>query len=272
MQRRHLCALLGLVTGTGSLSCSLLANLPGELDANAPKLSPPTIAFQGATLVRAPSQTALAAYYCPEVVSLPLGGAGLVCQGFFGRRPSASEMVVVFDLHFRVTNPNHIPVPLANVLAGVTLYPATTHQRLGAVCVQLCAEGQPACSGQPAPGACQASTRDVRSLSDFANAAGNFLIASGIAAATGQPVTFVAPKVSQAGALDVTMRYTLGPQDMLLAMKQLALQSVQQLKSGQRVTFAIPYRIEGTVWFDVGSLGRIAVGFGPADGTWVPPS
>jgi hypothetical protein len=264
--------MLSLAAGLCSLSCSLLANLPADLNPNAPKLNPPTIAFQGATLVRAPSQRELAAYYCPEVVSLPLGSQGVLCQGFFGKRPSASEMVVVFDLHFRVTNPNQIPVPLASVLAGVTLYPAATHQRLGAVCVQLCPEGQPGCSGQPAPGACQASSRDVHSLSDFANAAGNFLLATGVAAATGQPITFVAPKVSQASALDVTVRYTLSPQDTLLAMKQLAVQSVSQLKAGQRVTFAIPYRIEGTVWFDVGSLGRIAVGFGPADGTWVPPS
>jgi hypothetical protein len=258
------------VMALSSLSCALLNQLPANL--NALDLKPPTIAFQGATLVRAPSQAQLAAHYCPEVVSLPLGAAGPLCQGFFGARPSPAAMAAVFDLHFRVSNPNKIPVPLASVLAGVTLYPTTGSQRLGAVCVQLCPEGQAGCSGQPGPGACQASSRDVRSLSDFAGAAANFLMANGIAAATGQPVSFVAPKISQASQLDVTVRYMLSPQDLLAAMKQLAVQSVGELKSGRRISFAIPYRIEGTVWFDVGSLGRIAVGFGPAQGTWVLPT
>jgi hypothetical protein len=258
-----------LVMGQCAVSCNMLANLPGGLAG--PQLTPPSIAYQGATLAQAPSQVQYASYYCPEVVSVPFGGAGLLCQGLFGRRPTQAQMQIVFDMHFRVSNPNHIPVPLASVLAGVTLFPATATQRLGAVCVQLCPEGQPGCTGQPGPGACQASSRDVRSLSDFTNAAGNFLLATGIAAASGQPVSFTAPQVSQAAQLDITVRYVLGPQEMLAAVKQLAVQSAQQLKSGQKPTFAIPYRIEGTVWFDVGSLGRIAVGFGPADGTWVPP-
>jgi hypothetical protein len=250
-------------------SCAMLANLQGEVGGL--NLRRPTIAYQGATLVRAPSQKLLAAYYCPEVISVPLGGAGLLCQQFFGPRPAPSSMSVVFDLHFRVSNPNQIPVPLASVLTGATLFPASASQRLGAVCVQLCPEGQPGCSGQAAAGACQASSRDVRSLSDFGGAAANFLLAAGVGAATGQPVGFTAPKVSQAAQLDVTVRFTLGPSEVLAAMRQLAVQSVGELKAGRNVTFTIPYRLEGTVWFDVGSLGRVAVGFGPSDGIWALP-
>ena len=68
-----------------SSSCAVLANLPaGGAVAG---LTPPTIQFQGATLVQSPSQQRLAAYYCPQVVSVPFGGAGLLCQGFFGPRP-----------------------------------------------------------------------------------------------------------------------------------------------------------------------------------------
>jgi hypothetical protein len=55
-------------------------------------------------------------------------------------------------------------------------------------------------------------------------------------------------------------------------MRELAVQSVGELRSGRRISFAIPYRLEGTVWFDVGSLGRVAVGFGPAQGTWILPT
>jgi hypothetical protein len=179
-------------------------------------------------------------------------------------------MTVSFDLLFRVANPNKVPVPLASVLTAATLYPGVTNQRLGAVCVQLCPEGQP-CTGQAAPDACKASSRDVRSLQDFAGAAGNFLFATGIAAATGQPINFTAPKVSSAANLDVKVRFSFGANELLAVMRQLAVQSVNQLKTGNKPNFTIPYQLEGTVWFDLGSFGRAAVGFGPASGVWNLP-
>ncbi len=46
---------------------------------------------------------------------------------------------------------------------------------------------------------------------------------------------------------------------------------MNQLKSGHRPNFEIPYKLEGTVWFDLGSFGRAAVGFGPASGVWNLP-
>ena len=54
-------------------------------------------------------------------------------------------------------------------------------------------------------------------------------------------------------------------------MRNLAAQSVNELKAGRLPTFTIPYRLEGTVWFDAGSIGRIAVGWGPTEGTWTLP-
>ncbi|HJX65347.1 MAG TPA: hypothetical protein VJ860_15500 [Polyangia bacterium] len=250
-------------------SCAVLEQLAGGLGQS--NLAPPTITFQGATLARAPSQSQLAAYYCPDVVSAPFGATAQLCQTLFGPRPGPAAMTVAFDLRFRVANPNHVPIPLASVLTAVTVFPARASKSLGAVCLQLCAEGQPGCTGQAAPGACQASSRDVRSLGDFAGAAANLLIANGIAAATGQPLTFAAPKVSAASQMDVTVRFSFGPNELLGTLKQLASQSVNDLQAGRSVSFSIPYRIEGTVWFDAGSIGRIAVGFGPAQGTWVLP-
>jgi hypothetical protein len=43
---------------------------------------------------------------------------------------------------------------------------------------------------------------------------------------------------------------------------------VDQLAAGQQPTFAVPYRLEGTVFFDAGSFGRIAVGYGPTEGVF----
>jgi hypothetical protein len=275
-------AALAAVLFTGlQPSCAMLANvnLPG-----AGSLTPPVVQFQGATLVQAPTQRALEAYYCPEVVPDPLGlqgGAAVLCRGLFGQRPPAATMAVAFDLRFKVSNPNHIPIPLADVLAAVTVFPGAGNRNLGATCVHLCAPGQPGCAGQssqPGPpdsggvGNCQASSRDVRSMSDFAGATANLLIATGVAAAAGQPLTFTAPQVSAGGDLDVTVRYSFGPEQLLGILRQIASQSVNELKAGRPVTFSIPFRIEGTVWFDGGSFGRIAVGYGPVDGTWVIPT
>jgi hypothetical protein len=249
-------------------ACELLGPLPGLQNPAVPNLTPPTITFQGATLARKPSQAQLAAYYCPDVVQVPFGGAAILCQGFFGPRPTAADMAVSFDLTFHVQNPNGVPIPLASVLTAVTVFPAATNQRLGAACMQLCPEGTPGCTGQPAPGACEASSRDVRSLNDFKYAAANLLMAAGLAAANGQPPTFTAPPISAASQMDVTVRFSLGPDELYAAAKQLATQSVDQLRAGQAVTLAVPYRLEGTVFFDAGSFGRIAVGFGPTDGIW----
>jgi hypothetical protein len=263
---------LALLIGSAS-SCAELANfqLPQVGGPAGIKITPPSIAFSGATLVQAPSQKLLAAYYCPDLVQAPFGSAGILCQGFFGRRPSPAEMAVAFDLRFHISNPNQIPIPLASVLTAATVFPAATNQRLGATCVQLCAPGQANCAGAAAAGACQASSHDVRSLNDFANAAAELLIAGGIAAATGQPFTFQPPPVSAAAELDVIVRFSFGPEPLLATLRQLAAQSVDELKAGRSISFRVPFRIEGTVFFDAGSFGRIAVGYGPLDGVWVLP-
>jgi len=250
----------------------MLAELPGLEGGGNPvaALKPPGITYLGADLVQAPSEHVLAAYYCPEVANLPFGSSAAVCQGFFGPRPTLAQMTFAFDLRFRVSNPNNVPVPLASILTAATVFPNATSTALGAVCTQLCPEGQAGCGSDP--NACQASSRDVRSLSDFQNAAVNFLVSQGLAMAAGRPPTFVAPKVSAASELDVTIRFSFGPQQLVGVLKQLAMQSAEQLKQGRMPTFQIPFKLEGTVFFDAGSLGRIPVGFGPVAGTWQVPT
>jgi hypothetical protein len=263
--------LLVVLGGCAELDSLAAAAAAGTGPGVDPAFLKPTVTFGGATLVRAPSQQQLAAFYCPEVADVPFGGAPILCQGFFGRRPAAADMTVAFDLRFKVSNPNRIPVPLASVLAAVTVFPAAGNQRLGATCVQVCAAGQPGCTGVAPPGACEASTRDVRSLNDFAGAAVNLIVAGGIAAAMGQPVSFTLPPVSAAAELEVVVRFAFGPEPLLATLRQLAAQSARQLQSGRAVTFDIPFRVEGTVFFDAGSVGRVAVGYGPLDGDWTLP-
>jgi hypothetical protein len=252
-------------------SCAQLG-LPPLAAPGAVPITPPSVTFVGATLVRAPSTQALAAHYCPELVQAPLGTGPLLCRQAFGPPPPPSAMVVSFDLVFRVANPNQVPLPLASALVATTLFPASTGEKLGAVCVSICPEGAAGCTGEAPPGACEASSRDVRSLNDFVDKSlPRLLISEGIALANGQAPSFTLPPITASSQVDVTVRYSFGPEQLLAVMRDLAAQSVNELKNGRLPTFTIPYRLEGTVWFDAGSIGRIAVGWGPTAGTWTLP-
>jgi hypothetical protein len=261
--------LAALALAAAMASCAQLG-LPGLNQAAAP-ITPPSVTFAGATLARAPSTRLLAAYYCPQLVSAPLGAAAFVCQQAFGPPPPPAAMTVSFDLRFRIANPNQVPLPVASALVATTLFPAGTSEKLGAVCVTLCADGT-SCNGTPPPGACEASSRDVRSLSDFVDKSlPQLLIANGIALADGQPPQFSLPPIVASSQVDVTVRYSFGPEQLLLVLRNLASQSVAGLKAGRVPSFAIPYRLEGTVWFDAGSIGRISIGWGPTQGEWTLP-
>src|SRR4029079_17641656 len=168
---------------------------------------------------------------------------------------------------FKIQNPNEIPLPLATMLTAVTVYPGASNQQVGTTCVQLCPGGPGTC-GPPDPNACQASSRDVRSLSDFANAAVGLVVSNGLAAAMGQPPSFQAPTVLANSEIEVVARFSLAPAQILRVMRQLAEQSVNQLQQGQAPSFTIPYSLEGTIWFDGGSFGRVAIPWGPASGIW----
>lgn len=257
-----------VVVGVAALSAASCIPLQ-NLGAIGPTIKPPTVLFTGAALVSTPSRQQLAAYYCPDVVPVPFGGAALVCQGFFGGRPSPAAMAVAFDARFKIQNPNEIPLPLASMLAAVTVFPGSGNEQTGATCLQLCPSGPGTCTAQDTATACQASTRDVRSLSDFANAAAGLIVSNGLAAVAGQPPSFTAPTISAASELEVVARFSLSPEQLLRVMRQLAEQSVDELKQGRAPSFAIPYKLEGTVWFDAGSFGRVAIPWGPAAGTWI---
>jgi hypothetical protein len=260
--------LVALALPAVAAACAQLG-LPG-LNQAAP-ITPPSVTFVGATLARAPSTRLLSAYYCPQLVSAPLGAGAFICQQAFGPPPPPAAMTVSFDLRFHIANPNQVPLPVASALVATTLFPAATSQKLGAVCVTLCADGT-SCNGTPPPGACEASSRDVRSLSDFVDKSlPQLLIANGIALANGQPPQFSLPPIVASSQADVTVRYSFGPEQLLLVLRDLASQSASELKAGRIPSFAIPYRLEGTVWFDAGSIGRIAIGWGPAQGVWTLP-
>jgi hypothetical protein len=181
-------------------------------------------------------------------------------------------MLVGFDLTFDVANPNHLPLPLSEILTGITVFPDQAKQNLGAVCLALCEPGDATCAGGARSNGCAKAPGDIKSMSDFPQAALNLLLAQGIGAAGGKPSGFALPKVTAASNLAVTARLALTPEAFLPALEELARRSVGDLKVGKKLSFDIPYRMEGTVFADAGSLGRVAAGFGPVAGAWPLPT
>jgi len=252
-------------------SCELLQqasmlNQPGQM---------PTVVYQGAVLVEAPSRAMMAAYYCPQILADQLGFVpplnDLTCNGFFGPKPAPDQMHVSFELAFVVNNPNNFPIPMAELLTAVTVFPAATNQSLGAVCIKFCDASVPNCTGAPDPTSCKASGADIHNLDDFKAAAAGLLVSTGVTLLAGQQPSFQMPQVLSGSEIVIKTRFSFGPEALLTALVQLASQAAGQLQNGNTPEFKIPYRLEGTAWFDVGSLGRIALAFGPSTGVWEIP-
>ncbi len=268
--RRLVLPLLGLTVALlGSSSCAGLDQLLAS-----GLVRPPEVNFLGASLVKSPSQKDLSAFYCPKVLQERAGlgiAANLVCNQLFGRPPDASTMEIGFDLTFRVANPNRLPLPLSELLTAVTVFPERVNQSLGAVCLRMCEPGDASCQGGSNSAGCREAPGDIKSIGDFPGAVANLLVARGVGAAGGQPSGFSAPRVLAASSIDVTARLALLPSALAPVLEQLARQSVDQLRAGRAMSGEIPYRLEGTVFADAGSLGRVAAGFGPAGGSWPIP-
>ncbi len=262
-------------------SCETLLQVAEEIEQNqadvieAVKPILPTVTYEEAVLVRSPSKTQMAAYYCPIVVPDPFGvpgSAAVACEVAFGAPPTQDQMTVGFELRFKVKNENKFPVPVAELLTAATVFPAKTNQNLGAACIAFCGKEQPDCDGKPKPDSCQSKQTDIKSMDDFKQAAVNVLIAKGIEYIEKGKVTFKAPEVVQDEEITIKARFEFGPTALLGVLKEVANQAVDQLKAGKDVEFRIPYRLEGTVWVDLGEFGRAAVGYGPASGEWIIPT
>jgi hypothetical protein len=267
--------LLVSLLGVSLVGCGQLQRLLVEgLDQAIPQARMPTLQYEGARLVQAPGQRELAAWYCPRVLADQLGLAGasrLLCRQLFGAEPPADRLQVAFELDFRAHNPNSFPVPMAELLTAVTVFPGKGERRLGAACVRLCGQDESTCGATPQQGQCVSKKEDIRSLSDFGGAAARFVVSRGIAAVAGEGLNFRGPRLVRDQELRFKSRFAFGPEQLLTVLVDVARTAEAQLRAGKAVSLEIPYRIEGTAWFDVGSLGRVAVGFGPASGVWRLP-
>ncbi len=237
--------------------CSAVPKLPGGGTA-AIKPNPPNISVSAVALVSAPSNSALAKYYCPSVAN------GLVCRAL-GSAPTLADLKFVFDLQLAVENPNQVALPAAEAMVAFTAYPQSqSSSNVGAVCVALCPEGETC--GPPPQDGCTGGDQGLKSMADYAGAAVGFLANVALGNTTVSDV-----KVRTIGAGETAMvnvRLELNPEAMVNLIKNVAGDTLSSIKRGSMPTFQIPFKLEGTVWVNIEAFGKIAAGFGPHEDTW----
>ena len=218
---------------------------------------PPRVTVAAVRLTRAPRNEQIAMYFCTRVAP------PIICQ-IFGQLPTREDLQFQFTTDLDFQNPNQIPLPLVEILAGFTVFPqAAGEHNLGAVCLNLC-EDPNVCP--TVADACRSDQRDIRTIQDFAGASVNFLLA----VATGQQrlenlrIRTLAP--GQTTRAQVHLQ--LDPEAVLSVVEHMSTNVVQQAQRGQVGRFEIPYRFEGTAWLRVENFGRFAASIPPFTGTW----
>ena len=245
-------ALLGLLVWALGCASLGLGNVPKAL-----QIQPPKVSIAGVRLAEAPSNKELASYYCAERLS------PLIC-GAFGPVPAASDLHFAFDVDLDFQNPNPVPLPIVQSLFAFTAFPeASGASNLGTVCLSFCEDPQ-RCK-QDAD-ACTSTDPEIRDISDFARAASGFLfaVAKGDRQLTDLRLRTIPPNEQTR----MVVRLGVDPAQMVRLITELARGDLDRIKRGKLPELAIPYRVEGTAWVSVESLGRLATNFGPASGQW----
>lgn len=240
-------------------------DLEGILDGEDGGIASPTGTLTSVKLVQAPTVVQVLAWQCDEL------NLGLACIPV-GPRPSSDELAFDFDLNFDLQNPNvSIPIPMVEALLGITVFDTAN---LGSVCVSLCdpddatcrpgANAQGACDLDGAPAVLEAGdlVPTVPELVRLIEGAGDG--------------TYINDqwRILRAGeTTEVTLNFSLAPQALLELGDELLVGALDDLLTGSTPTLEVPYTTEGTLFFDVPTVGTRSVGFGPFDDAWLlePP-
>ena len=215
---------------------------------------PPGVRVAATRLVDAPSRRALASWFCAQ--SAP----PIVCRVF---GPVPDDLRFVFDVELEIENRNAIPLPVASALFAFTAYPELDSQNLGSACVSFCED--PEHCEQDAR-ACESDEPEIRDAEDFAHAAAGFLV--DVARGERRFEDLRVRTVEARDRVRLVVRLELGVDRLTELMRRAASDVLAQVTRGEDVRFAIPYRLEGSVWVSVEGFGRFAASFGPHEATF----
>jgi hypothetical protein len=220
----------------------------------------PTADLLEVDLIDAPTARQAVAWSCYEW----LNSATCAVAGF-NRRPSKAEMRFAFDLVFSLTNENEdIPIPLVELLLGITVI---EDNNLGSVCISFCDPESEDCSATAnAEGACTVDddTTDVKEPEDLIPSVDDLLdLAHDVIAGDSGEENDAFRIVPPGETVESHITFELQPETVWGLMEDVLLDAAEDWLAGRAVRLEIPYTAEGTVFFDVPSLGEYALGFGP---------
>lgn len=249
----QLLLLVGAITVAAPGCAGLSFGKAGKgLDVIAPKVS-----IAKVRLAEAPSNKALASYYCAQYLG------PLVCR-VFGPVPAMDDIAFAFDVELQLDNPNPIPLPLVQSLFAFTAFPEEDETaNLGTVCLSFC-EDPGHCEQDTF--ACVADDSEIRDARDFATATTGFLYS--VAVGERRFHDLRVPTVPPNDQTRVVVRLGIDPTEMIDVIARVAKGDIARIKRGELPSLTIPYRLEGTSWVAVEGFGRLAAGFGPTAGEW----
>lgn len=221
----------------------------------------PQVSVSAVVLESQPTNQMLASYYCHASVSGPMS---LGCR-VFGPAPARAALRFTFRVELEARNPAAIPMPVVSALVAFAAYPdAPGAQNLGAVCVSMC-EDPHACP--QVADACASDEPMIRGMRDFAAAATGFLINAALTGGASLE-TLRMPMVPPGGSIRFVAGLTLDIDQMLLLLRQLGGDIMNDVKAGRTPAFTIPWAVEGSVWVRFEGFGRIGASFPRQTGSW----
>lgn len=246
---------LGVFAVTGLAGCEVLEDLADGVE-------PPTASLERVDLVHAPEAMELAAWQCHELFD------DFLCQGDLSDKPKKNQLLYSFDLVFDLGNPNaSIPIPLVELLLGMDVFEGNN---LGRACVSFCDPDVEDCAPAiDAEGACQADEADdVESFEDIIPTVED-LVDIGEAVLENDLDNGDWRWVDADSSVEAHIQFDLDADVMLDLGDEILQDVVDDVLSGRNIKVEVPYAADGSVFFDVPELGRKAIGFGPAENTWV---
>jgi hypothetical protein len=237
-----------------------------EFDLLAPVLNEPVVTAGNVALVQSPGVQTLSAYYCPLLLDDPF--VEIACAGLVGPVPPMTELIFRFELPLYVENTNDFPLPAVELLTALNLFPGEDRRQLAAICVSFCEVGDLECLDK-APGTCSSNEPEINTLEDLASAALDYLSVYVASRLSGEvPPELRVRLIEPHKKALVLVTFDLHPDPLLEALEIAFADHLDEILGQEDVTIAIPYDIEGAIWFVVENFGRFGVNFGPIEGLW----
>jgi len=224
-------------------------------------LSPPSAQFVGVDLVEHPSARELARWGCFEYVGQT------VCDMAGLNKVNKNKLLFSFDIVFDLSNNNEkIPIPLVEILLATTVFDG---ENLGAVCISFCDPESEECESETnAEGACDAEgAEEIKSATDIVPTVDELQeLARDVA--TGEFDNSEFRTIPAQGEVEAHIQFDFNIDTMLGLMEHILLDLGEDIIRGRSLGVTILYSMDGTLFFNIPSMGRHAIGFGPIEDTW----